>query len=81
MFDELKAGFPAFLDREGTELKSEYLLPSEVGRLVQTQKACVKVIPTNEKWFGVTYQEDKPIVQEAIRSLINNGVYPEQLWG
>lgn len=80
IFPELETGFLAFL-REKIEIpKSEYLLPEEVGMLVRNKKATVKVIPTAEKWFGVTYPEDKPLVQKAIRRLVDEGVYPRTLW-
>ena len=80
IFPELEKGFSTFL-REKIEIpKSEYLLPEEVGMLVRNKKATVKVIPTAEKWFGVTYPEDKPLVQKAIGILVDDGVYPKMLW-
>jgi hypothetical protein len=48
--------------------------------LIRTQKAEVRVIPTSSQWFGVTYKEDKPIVQESIDQLVKDGTYPENLW-
>ena len=79
IFPELEKGFSTFL-REKIEIpKSEYLLPEEVGMLVRNKKATVKVIPTAEKWFGVTYPEDKPLVQKAIGILVDEGVYPKML--
>ena len=80
VFPELETGFSTFL-REKIEIpKSEYLLPKVVGGLVRERKATVKVLPTAEKWFGVTYPEDMPYVQAAIRSLVERGDYPEKLW-
>ena len=80
IFPELEKGFSTFL-REKIEIpKSEYLLPEEVGMLVRNKKATVRVIPTAEKWFGVTYPEDKPLVQKAIGILVDEGVYPKMLW-
>jgi len=80
IFSGLEKGFSTFL-REKIEIpKSEYLLPEEVGMLVRNKKATVKVIPTAEKWFGVTYPEDKPLVQKAIGILVDEGVYPKMLW-
>ena len=61
-------------------LKAEFLLPDIVGDLVQEEKARVKVLPTDEKWFGVTYQADRPRVQAAVRELIAQGRYPARLW-
>jgi hypothetical protein len=81
MFIELEARFPQFLG-ENTDnlLKAEYFLPDVVGSLVREKKARVKVLPTGEEWFGVTYPEDRPRVQAAIRHLIDKGKYPEKLW-
>ncbi|MDD6808282.1 MAG: sugar phosphate nucleotidyltransferase [Oscillospiraceae bacterium] len=76
----LDDGFREFLENlpEG-DIKSEYLLPQIIGDLVEDGKADVKVLPTNEKWFGVTYAEDKASVQDAFKSLIENGVYPKNI--
>ncbi|WP_129716342.1 sugar phosphate nucleotidyltransferase [Pedobacter sp. SYP-B3415] len=60
--------------------KAEFFIPLVADHLVQTQTADFKVIPTSSKWFGVTYKEDKPIVQDSITELVNNGSYPESLW-
>lgn len=78
---ELEKGFPLFLDniKEG-DIKSEYLLPKIIDRLVQEKKAKVTVLETKDKWFGVTYKEDKPAVADAIQSLVSAGVYPKQLF-
>ncbi|MBN1992435.1 MAG: nucleotidyltransferase [Anaerolineae bacterium] len=79
---ELAARFPPFLQNNRNNLqKAEYFLPDVVGELLKENKATVKVLPTGERWFGVTYQEDKPRVKQAIRDLIGQGVYPENLWG
>jgi len=82
-FGELEARFQVFLARDtATEpLGSEFLLPDVVNDLVEQGKACVKVLPTGEKWFGVTYQADRPMVRAAIDSLIARGQYPAHLWG
>ena len=61
-------------------MKKEYLLPQIIGELVQNKKAKVKVLPSHDKWFGVTYKEDKETVVEAVRSLIAQGKYPEKLF-
>ena len=76
----LEKGFPEFLAARGTELKSEYLLPTIVDKCIQSGEGSVKVLPTHDKWFGVTYQEDKPTVVAAIRELIRTGKYPEKLY-
>ena len=79
--DELERGFPEFLAnvKEG-DLKAEYLLPTIVDQCIRKGKAKVRLLETQDKWFGVTYKEDKPAVVEAVRKLIADGVYPEKLF-
>ena len=79
--DELEKGFPQFLSelQEG-DIKSEYLLPKIIDKLVENGRAKVTVLETRDKWFGVTYKEDKETVVAAIRKLIADGVYPEKLF-
>ena len=79
--DELEKGFPQFLSelKEG-DIKSEYLLPKIIDKLVENGRAKVTVLETRDKWFGVTYKEDKETVVAAIRKLIADGVYPEKLF-
>lgn len=80
-FNELEKQFPEFLQQipEGN-LKAEFLLPKIIDKMVQEKKAVVKVLDTKDKWFGVTYQEDKAAVVASIRQLIQDGVYPEKLF-
>jgi hypothetical protein len=79
--DQLEARFPGFLERSAANpLKAEFLLPDIVGELVQEGRTSVKVLPTPERWFGVTYQADRARVQAAVRELIAQGKYPSQLW-
>lgn len=80
-WDELECGFPEFLAnvKEG-DLKAEYLLPTIVDRCIRREKAKVRLLETQDKWFGVTYKEDKSAVVAAIRNLIADGVYPEKLF-
>ena len=79
--DLLEEGFVEFLSaqKEG-DAKSEYLLPIYIDELLRAGKAKVKVLPTDARWFGVTYQEDKASVTEAFRKLIADGVYSEKLY-
>lgn len=72
----------AFLERaiRSNPLKGEYYLPSVVRKQLRHNEAKVKVLKTDEQWFGVTYTEDKPLVQEKIQTLVANGVYPSPLW-
>ncbi len=65
---------------EGNPLKSECFLPIEIGRLINEGKASVKVLSSKDKWFGVTYKEDKPFVMQSIQALKDKGIYPEKLW-
>ncbi|MCD7868710.1 MAG: nucleotidyltransferase [Clostridiales bacterium] len=79
---ELQNRFPAFLDKNLPEnpLKCEYFLPFVVDELLREKKASVKVCKTPDRWYGVTYKEDKPVVMEAIRRFKSEGVYPQYLW-
>lgn len=80
---EIAYGFRDFL-QEGLQhnpLKCEYYLPSVVSRLLDSNKAGVKVLLTTEKWYGVTYREDKPMVMAALKKLEENNFYPKQLCG
>ncbi len=80
-FQALGEQFPLFLEKNAENLlKAEFYLPMVVNALLEQQRAQVKVLPTAEKWVGVTYPEDRPFVQSAIRQLISQGVYPENLW-
>ena len=61
-------------------LKAECLIPTEVDKLLKAGKATVKVLSSQDRWFGVTYQEDKPFVKASIAELKENGLYPKKLW-
>lgn len=80
--DEAEARFPAFLDRAMVEnpLKGEYFLPSVVEQLIGEGKARVRVLLSRDKWYGVTYREDKPTVTAAIAAMTEAGLYPDELW-
>ncbi len=75
-------GFRDFLDAETTKsnLKAEYFMPVMVNKLISEDKARVKMLSCDAKWFGVTYKEDKPMVARNIAALIEQGAYPESLW-
>ena len=79
---EAWAGFPAFLaeNLEKNPEKCEYFLPSVVTRLIESDKAVVKVLTSSDKWYGVTYKEDKPMVQKAMADMHTDGTYPAKLW-
>lgn len=79
--DELEAGFERFLENLGGEAgETEYLLPTVIDQMIKDRAASVKILKTNDQWFGITYQEDKQAVQEEFAQLIKNGVYPADLW-
>lgn len=82
ILDELKAEFPQFLKKGLIEnpMKCEYFLPAVVSNLLEADRATAAVLPSTDKWYGVTYKEDKPVVVEAIRNLKKEGLYPENLW-
>ena len=72
--------FKTFAMENKDKPKAEFFIPLIGEHLVSTQKASFKVVPTDNQWFGVTYKEDKPLVQACIDELIKNGNYPEKLW-
>ena len=79
---EIKEGFSAFL-RQGLKenpLKCEYFLPSVVSNLLAEDRATVKVLTSEDKWYGVTYKEDKPVVMKAIKAMKDSGAYAPELW-
>ena len=81
LFETLQKGFVTFLSElPENELKREYLLPTVVGEMVKSGKAEVTVLKTSDRWFGVTYKEDKDAVVKSIRALIGQGVYPANLY-
>ena len=79
---ELKARFPKFLNKNLTEnpMKCEYFLPFVVDELLQEKRATVKVLKSEDKWYGVTYKEDKPMVMDAVQKMKDQGLYPQKLW-
>jgi hypothetical protein len=80
-FGELELRFRQFLQETIDDpLKAEFLLPEVVGALIAEERATVKVLPANENWYGMTYEQDRPRVERAIRELIQAGIYPEKLW-
>lgn len=80
--DEAEKRFPAFLDKTFAEnpLKGEYFLPSVISELIGEGKARAKVLRSPDKWYGVTYQADKPVVVAAIAEKTAAGLYPDNLW-
>ena len=80
LFKYLKTMFVEFLNDEGNELKSEYLIPSVVNDLIKSGREDVHVLRSASSWFGVTYKDDRPFVMGEIQKLIDRGTYPKQLF-
>jgi len=80
LFDHLDRVFGDFLAVSGDELASECFIPLTIGQLVDERRATCRVLRTDSSWFGVTYREDKELVQASIASLITRGDYPANLW-
>jgi NDP-sugar pyrophosphorylase family protein len=81
LFDELGARFPRFLQASRDNiLKAEFFLPSVVSDLVQEGRTQVKVLKTAERWYGMTYAQDKQRVKAALQGLVKSRIYPEKLW-
>ena len=82
ILEEIRDGFPAFLESGLKEnpLKCEYFLPAVVSTLLEEGRATVKVLESEDKWYGVTYKEDKPVVVAAVQELKDKGLYPQRLW-
>ena len=79
-FGLLEEEFRDFINKSGMDLKSELYIPTALDRFVRSGKITIKILMTNEKWFGVTYREDKPSVVESITKMINKGVYPAKIY-
>ena len=80
LFGHLRRIFGEFLRCHGGDLKAEFFLPDAINQLIREGRGLVKVLPTPAAWFGVTYREDRPVVVENVRALIQAGAYPERLW-
>ena len=78
--DELECGFAEFLEKNINDNSAEYLLPTIIDDMIAKNMADVKVLSTNDKWFGITYKEDKDAVTQAFKELIENGVYNAKLF-
>ena len=80
--DQIRDQFPGFLESQvpGNPLKAEFLLPRSVDALLKEGKATVKILKSEDKWYGVTYAADKPVVVEALAQLTQQGKYPNGLW-
>ncbi|MCK5774950.1 MAG: NTP transferase domain-containing protein [Bacteroidales bacterium] len=79
-FNELENRFPKFLQDNVDVLKAEFFIPTVVNEMIEEKVGKTKVLESTAAWFGVTYQEDRPVVVESIQKLIKEGKYPENLW-
>ena len=79
-FAYLGKEFRNFINNKGMDLKSELDIPTSVDKFVKSGSIKIKILMSNERWFGVTYREDKPFVVESINEMINKGVYPDRIY-
>ena len=79
-FDSFQAYWDEFKKNHIAEPKTECLLPSGVAEMIEKGEGSVEVLSSDDKWFGMTYPEDKPMVMASLRSKIESGYYPEKLW-
>jgi NDP-sugar pyrophosphorylase family protein len=80
VFDALERDFRAFLDRYGSDPDEEFLIPTVFNQLVREGNVRISVLPTTSRWFGLTYPEDRSEAAARIRSFVERGVYPTNLW-
>lgn len=78
--DALETGFLNFMKEKGSEMKSEFYFNLQANKMVKQGESITKVLNTETKWFGITYREDRQMVQDSILKLVKDGVYPEKLW-
>lgn len=81
VFRHIESRFVEFVKNNSNNQKAEFFIPLVINDLINTKESKVKVIPNREKWYGVTYKEDKPIVQQAFAQLTKEGIYEAPLWG
>lgn len=79
-FKQLESRFAKFIEENNDNIKSEFYIPFVVNQIIEEGIGKTKVLESDAEWFGVTYQEDRPVVVESIRKLITAGKYPERLW-
>jgi len=80
IFKEIKYGLHNFIKENSKNPTAEYYIPNIVTDMIVSNKMSVRVIPTNDNWFGVTYKEDKPMAVDEINKYIKSGIYPKNLW-
>ena len=80
IFRHLETAFTDFIRVNADRIKAEFYIPTVINNLVAGGKASVRIIPARDRWFGVTYKEDKAMAIANIKRLIDRGVYPDNLW-
>ncbi|MFQ5447554.1 MAG: hypothetical protein ACE5FF_11530 [Saprospiraceae bacterium] len=80
IFDLLQKGFGDFVQAHAADPKAEFYISSFANQLIEDKTAAFTVLPNDEKWYGVTYQADKPVVQKAFAEMTAAGKYPSPLW-
>ncbi|WP_083912984.1 nucleotidyltransferase family protein [Rubritalea marina] len=80
LISDLQAHFDRFLEERGNELKSECYIPTVIDEMIQSGRAECTVLETSSSWFGVTYPDDKDSCVSSLKTLVENGEYPQQLW-
>lgn len=80
IFHYLEQGFIEFIERNAQDPKAEFYIPSIVSDLINSNKASVKILKSKDRWFGVTYKEDKPVTIDRVHKLVKEGIYPGNLW-
>jgi len=79
-YDFLEKEFRSFIDQHGMDPKSELDIPTSVDRYVKNGQITIQILMSNERWFGVTYRDDKPFVVESIKKMIRKGIYPARIY-
>lgn len=79
-FQQSEKDFKDFISKNADQLKAEFYIPTVANNLITKKEATIRVLTSNDQWFGVTYQEDKPVTIANIRKLVEEGKYPEKLW-
>ena len=80
IFKLLERNFTEFIRKNAGNVKAELYVPTVINDVITRGEASVKILPVPDRWFGITYREDKPLAEENIRKLIRQGIYPENLW-
>ncbi len=81
VFPQIEREFTSFVRKNGDNPKAEFYIPDLMTRLIATKNAQMRVLSTSARWFGMTYREDRKVVQERIREYVESGIYPRNLWG